>query len=231
MAKPKQEEPTPIPMLLWCPKCSARHIDEGEFATRSHTTHACQECGMVWKPALIPTTGVQFLPGYKNDPPKPPKQLRKGLLPVRAVDVAAYILSHRDREELTITKLHHLVYYCQAWGLVWDDASLFVEPIEAWENGPVIKALYDKHKDHAGILVSKTMFPEGDPGKLSPVQKETVEAVLDFYGDSSGQWLTDLSVQEGPWKEAQTSVRGEGSKKHPVVISHESMVRYYSTIP
>ena len=56
----------PIPMLLWCPVCHARHIDEGEFATKSHTTHACQGCGMVWKPALVPTCGVQFLPGYKN---------------------------------------------------------------------------------------------------------------------------------------------------------------------
>lgn len=58
----------PIPMLLWCPKCGERHVDEGEFATRVHTTHACQACGLVWKPAKIPTVGVRFLPGYKNEP-------------------------------------------------------------------------------------------------------------------------------------------------------------------
>jgi len=58
---------TPIPMLLWCPMCNARHIDEGEFATKSHHTHACQGCGMVWRPAIVPTCGVQFLPGFKND--------------------------------------------------------------------------------------------------------------------------------------------------------------------
>lgn len=56
----------PIPMLLWCPACSARHIDEGKFATKRHHTHACQSCGMVWRPALVPTVGVQFLPGFKN---------------------------------------------------------------------------------------------------------------------------------------------------------------------
>lgn len=59
---------SPIPMLLTCPSCSARHIDEGDFATWPHTTHACQKCGMCWKPALVPTVGVQFLPGYKNAP-------------------------------------------------------------------------------------------------------------------------------------------------------------------
>jgi rubredoxin len=57
----------PIPMLLICPSCSARHIDEDEFATKAHHTHACQSCGMVWRPAKINTVGVRFLPGYKNE--------------------------------------------------------------------------------------------------------------------------------------------------------------------
>ncbi len=56
----------PIPMLIWCPECLARHVDKGEMAAKPHRTHACQECGHVWRPALIPTVGVQFLPGYKD---------------------------------------------------------------------------------------------------------------------------------------------------------------------
>jgi rubredoxin len=55
-----------IPMVLTCPSCGGRHIDEGEFATKPHHTHACQHCGMVWRPAIGPTVGVQFLPGFKN---------------------------------------------------------------------------------------------------------------------------------------------------------------------
>lgn len=64
-------EPAPIPMLLWCPGCQQRHVDAGEFAVRPHHTHACQVCGMVWRPALVPTVGVHFLPGYKNPEPEP----------------------------------------------------------------------------------------------------------------------------------------------------------------
>ena len=37
--------PAPVPMLLTCPMCTKRHIDEGEFATKGHHTHACQSCG------------------------------------------------------------------------------------------------------------------------------------------------------------------------------------------
>jgi len=62
----------PIPLLLWCPKCGARHIDTGAFAEKHHHTHACQTCGLVWRPAIVPTVGVAFLPGFKNmDPPAP----------------------------------------------------------------------------------------------------------------------------------------------------------------
>ena len=57
----------PVPMILTCPMCGERHIDEGEFATKEHHTHACQSCGMVWRPAIVATVGVQFLPGYKSD--------------------------------------------------------------------------------------------------------------------------------------------------------------------
>jgi hypothetical protein len=59
--------PQPTPMLLWCPECGNRHVDVGEFATKVHHTHACQSCGMVWRPAIGPTVGVQWLPGFKNE--------------------------------------------------------------------------------------------------------------------------------------------------------------------
>jgi hypothetical protein len=61
-----EELELPVPMLLHCPLCSERHLDDGDFATRVHHTHACQRCGHVWRPAIVPTVGVQFLPGYKN---------------------------------------------------------------------------------------------------------------------------------------------------------------------
>jgi hypothetical protein len=58
-------------MLLWCPLCGARHIDTGEFATKPHHTHACQTCGMVWRPAIVCTVGVQFLPGFLDEQKQP----------------------------------------------------------------------------------------------------------------------------------------------------------------
>jgi rubredoxin len=62
-----QERRTPIPVILFCPLCNARHIDAGDFASRPHATHACQACGFCWRPSINTTVGVQFLPGFKDD--------------------------------------------------------------------------------------------------------------------------------------------------------------------
>ncbi len=59
-----------IPMIINCPECGDRHIDEGEFAEKAHHTHACQSCGFVWRPAKVNTHGVKFLPGYSNEEEK-----------------------------------------------------------------------------------------------------------------------------------------------------------------
>lgn len=59
--------PQPIPMRLHCPECGELHVDDGEWATREHTSHACQFCGAVWRPAVVATVGVRFLPGYRNE--------------------------------------------------------------------------------------------------------------------------------------------------------------------
>lgn len=57
----------PIPMRLICEGCGELHIDEDEFATKPHHTHSCQHCGLTWRPAVVATVGVRFLPGFKND--------------------------------------------------------------------------------------------------------------------------------------------------------------------
>lgn len=56
----------PTPMIMHCPECGNRHIDQGVFATKPHHTHACQHCGFVWRPAVVATVGVKFLPGFKD---------------------------------------------------------------------------------------------------------------------------------------------------------------------
>jgi len=140
-------------------------------------------------------------------------------------DVAKYILHQIG--ELTTMKLQKLVYYCQAWSLVWDDGEpLFSDRIEAWANGPVIPTLYNVHKGR--YCVNEHFFHQGNIDNLSSEQKETIEKVVDFYGKRSPQWLSDLTHNEEPWRIARKGIpEGERGSSE---ITLESMAEYYERL-
>ena len=136
-------------------------------------------------------------------------------------DVAAYILNRNG--QMTAMKLQKLVYYCQAWSLVWDEKPLFPEKIEAWANGPVVPELYYRHRDMFNVSSWS-----GDPDVLAPEEVETVNSVLDFYGKQSSQWLSDLTHQEDPWRDARKGLLPgqRGSKE----ITLAAMAEYYGSL-
>lgn len=145
--------------------------------------------------------------------------------PVSVLDIAAYILHKQPKEQpLTAWKLQKLVYYCQAWALVWDEKPLFKEKILAWANGPVVKELYIQHK---GLLYVHKLA-KGDFKLLTANQKDTVENVLKAYGDKTAQWLSDLTHMEEPWKEARKGLKpGERGNAE---IKLSTMLEYYSAV-
>ena len=136
-------------------------------------------------------------------------------------DVAAYILQKRG--PVTAMKLQKLLYYAQAWSLVWDEAPLFPESIEAWANGPVIREVYDGHRGQFIV----TRWP-GNPENLDANQKDTVDVVLGFYGDKTAQFLSDLTHAEDPWKAARKGVP-DGDRGN-VEITLASMAEYYGSL-
>ncbi|AQQ10493.1 putative phage-associated protein [Sedimentisphaera cyanobacteriorum] len=143
---------------------------------------------------------------------------------LKAVDIAKYITE--ELGSMTAMKLQKLVYYSQAWSLVWDDCKLFDDPIEAWANGPVVRELYNLHK--GSYIVSSDTFSDGDISKLSENQKDTVDTVLNAYKDKTPQWLSDQTHAERPWIEAREGLceteRGER------IISLETMAEYYGSL-
>jgi len=140
---------------------------------------------------------------------------------VSAKDVASYILEKKGT--MTTMKLQKLLYYCQAWSLVWDEEPLFYEQIEAWANGPVVREFYEEHRN-----MYKIDHAPGNPLLLSSKQKETIDSVLSFYGDKSSQWLSDLTHMEDPWKDARAGL-APGDRGN-TVITHEAMMEYYSSL-
>ena len=137
-------------------------------------------------------------------------------------DVARYILE--QKKVLTTVKLQKLVYYCQAWSLVWDEQPLFDEQIQAWANGPVVSDLFQYHKGKFNVTVKD--FPLAKSKNLTSTQKDTINGVLKYYGDKTAQWLVDLAHLEDPWRNARGNCGcGESCNN---IISNGSMMEYYS---
>jgi len=145
---------------------------------------------------------------------------------VSVFDVVKYILNKKNN--VTAMKLQKLVYYCQAWSIVWDSKPLYKENIEAWVNGPVVRELYKKHKGMYEIKKDSPIASLGDTSKLNENQKETIDAVIKYYGDKSPQWLSDLTHKEDPWRKAREGLL-DGERGNQI-ISLASLEEYYSSL-
>ena len=139
-----------------------------------------------------------------------------------AHDVAAFVLN--KIAPMTALKLEKLVYYSQAWSLVWDEAPLFNERIEAWAGGPVVPALYYHHRGQFEV----TKWTLGNPDNLSQNQKDTIESVLKFYADKTSQALSDLTHQEDPWIKARTGLAPLERGNREITLA--DMAEYYGSL-
>ena len=143
---------------------------------------------------------------------------------VSVFDVAVYIM--QKLKKCTTMKLQKLLYYCQAWYLVWNEEPLFEERIEAWANGPVVRALYQFHKGLYVITLSDMSV--GNPEKLTESQKKDIDSVLDAYGDKNSQWLVEQTHAEEPWKNARKGMTQ--NERGSIEITHQAMAEYYSSL-
>lgn len=136
-----------------------------------------------------------------------------------AFDVAAYILERKGA--MPAMKLHKLLYYSHAWHLVWDEEPLFESRIEAWANGPVIPDIYQLHRQQ--FIVDE--LPLGNPQKLAANEVESIDIVLEDYGDLPANVLSDLTHRESPWLDARKGLRpGDRSTRQ---IEDYAIAEYY----
>lgn len=138
-------------------------------------------------------------------------------------DVAQYILDRLG--QMTTIKLQKLVYYAQAWSLVWDEAPIFDAKIEAWANGPVVYSLFQCFQ---GSYYASPQAQIGDVGHLTDIQRETVDAVIRDYGQRDSHWLVELTHLEDPWKQARQRAGALPGQKCNEEITHADMAEYYS---
>ncbi|WP_230118796.1 type II toxin-antitoxin system antitoxin SocA domain-containing protein [Arthrobacter sp. Bi83] len=134
--------------------------------------------------------------------------------------MAAYIL--KKKSSMSAMKLQKLVYYSQAWHLVWEERPLFSERIEAWANGPVSPDLYAKHRRQ--FMVSD-WSQWGNSDNLDAGEKASIDNVLGFYGERPAHELSELTHREDPWRNARGDLPAGANCR--TEISHVDIHEYY----
>ena len=124
------------------------------------------------------------------------------------LDVGRYILNITG--PISRTKLSILLYYCQAWSVVWDEKPLFFEGIYCSVGGPYCTKLYEN------VTIDKMIVSASDLKEnikeISEEQKETIDSVIDYYkrffdykyncdnDDYCYMSLSDISTSEDPFR-------------------------------
>lgn len=142
---------------------------------------------------------------------------------VHVCDVAEYILRKTGR--ISTWKLQKLCYYAKAWHLAWTEKDLFPEDFQAWANGPVCRELYDKHKGKFSVDAGEI---GGSPDLLNDDEKETVDIIVNDYGNMEPWELRELTHREKPWKDTRGDI--PDGMRSDMIINKNIMAEYYGSL-
>lgn len=143
---------------------------------------------------------------------------------VDSVELAKYIICRMAQkgERISHLKLQKLLYYVQAWHIVYAEQPIFEEDFEAWLHGPVLRNVWNHYRTYSTMFDSLPCEENFDV-KLTDEQCEIIDDVLDEYGEKTGYYLECLTHVEKPWQEARK--KGENT-----LILKEDMLEYYSKL-
>ena len=154
------------------------------------------------------------------------------------LDICRYVINYSNKKDYGVSnlKLQKVLYFIQAHFLLDTDSpeACFVEPIEAWDFGPVVPIAYHEYK-HFGSsdipsINSYLIIKDTKPLKMERVKydddiindkdKARINEVVDVLSDYTASDLVKITHDQAPWKNAYR--RGRNS-----VISHEEIKEYF----
>jgi uncharacterized phage-associated protein len=77
-------------------------------------------------------------------------------------------------------------------------------------------------------LISSEDFKFGNTNNLTDDEIETINTVLEYYGDKTPFWLREQTHDELPWKESRGNT--PENERSEEIISKKSMGAYYGSL-
>lgn len=132
----------------------------------------------------------------------------------------------RERGEiLTNLKLQKLLYYAQAWHLVYfKGRPIFDEDFQAWVHGPVLPSQYHRFKKYAW----QPILEEIKKPDLSAELVKYLGDIIDNFGIETATALELMTHSERPWLDAREGIEPDENCDH--VIPKAAMQEYYTSM-
>lgn len=117
-------------------------------------------------------------------------------------DIAGYIIySYENRTQSQFSnselKLQKLMYFAQRESLALTGETLFDEPFEGWQHGPVLTSLRYFFED------DYEPFEENEVKKLSTREQYILDNIVIQYGKYEAWALAELTHKETSWKNSR----------------------------
>ena len=95
-------------------------------------------------------------------------------------------------------KLQKLCYYAQGYSVALWQRLLFDDPIQAWEQGPVVPAVHEAYEQRG----PESIPPSGAAPELEPWRLEVLGMVYAELGWMTTWTLRNQTHMEQPWRDA-----------------------------
>jgi uncharacterized phage-associated protein len=159
--------------------------------------------------------------------------------PAKAVANEFLKIAEELGEPLTAMKLQKLVFYAHGWTLALTDKPLVSDPIEAWEWGPVIPALYHEFKRFGNEPITAPAYESSlhglkfgafiptlensGSGSELVIAQTIVERIWDEYSEFTAARLSNATHESGtPWADVY-----EPGKRH-IRIPNQIIKKYFA---
>lgn len=133
--------------------------------------------------------------------------------------IANFLLDYADekREEVTLLLLLKMIFYAHGWHLSHQKEPLVSQPFEAWDHGPVVRAVWESFRGNGRKpltgrakrldVISNSYSEVRDP--IDPKQADFLRQIFDAYSHVDAFDLSNAThVPGSPWDEVWNAPNG-----------------------
>lgn len=151
-------------------------------------------------------------------------------------EIANFTLDYSEEKQLSITimTLLKIIYFAHGWNFIRSDTPLIKEPFEAWENGPVVRVVWEAFRGQGSARIitrAKRLDPLTQRKSIVPyeIAEETadfIRFIIDTYGKYTAFQLSNMTHEQGsPWDRVWNAPNGK--VRAGMFITNEEIKKFF----